>query len=114
MIRKCSDRPEAHTVRLENACVLVVKATDYGRTRYGILASTSTGVVTDETWKCSANEEDGWDLPGFDDSAWGAARVFGLNGVGPWGTLTAINRQAMWIWAEDVHGGTVYCRKTLC
>ena len=104
----------ANTVRLENACVLVVKAIDSGGDWYGILASTSTGVVTDETWKCSAHEEHGRELSGCDDSAWSAARVIGSHGMYPWNDFVSINPLAKWIWAEGSDGGTVYCRKTLC
>ena len=105
----------ASTVNLDEACVLAVKAhnTDPGG-HHGLLASTSTGVVTDATWKCSGVEYSGWHLPGFDDTAWAQARVISANGVGIWGTVSAINTQAKWIWAQGLHGGTVYCRKTLC
>ena len=47
------------------------------------LVSTSTGVVTDASWKCSSSggavEQTGWHLPGFDDAAWSQARVVALN-----------------------------------
>ena len=35
------------------------------------------GVVTDATWRCSEEDPDDWDLPGFDDDGWDAATVLG-------------------------------------
>ena len=106
--------PDAHTVSLDAACVLAVQGVDQGGGYAGILASTSTGVVSDATWKCSSVWHSGWHLADFDDAAWAQARLFGANGVGPWGYIGGINSQAKWIWAQGPLGGTVYCRKTLC
>ena len=62
--------PNAHTVTLTfSPCLLAIAAEDY-YLGAGILASTSTGVVTDTSWKCSAVEETGWYLSSFDDSSW--------------------------------------------
>ena len=79
----------------------------------GILASTSTGVVTDDTWKCTANLEDGWSTCSFDDSHWLNANVYAANGGWPWGGINSIMDSAKWIWAEGSTDGTVYCRKRL-
>ena len=100
-------------VDLENPCVLAFKASDSGH-QEGILASTSTGVVTDETWRCSAALESDWHTLTFDDSAWYQARVVGTNGVSPWGNFPDISVDAKWIWAQGSKAGTVYCRKRLC
>ena len=78
----------------------------------GMLASTSTGVVTDDTWKCKLYQSD-WHLPGFDDSAWPQARMMGANDGSYAAAVTAISSQAKWIW----HGTSyehAYCRKSLC
>lgn len=40
---------------------------------------------TDESWRVSATEAPGWQLPGFDDSAWTPARDLGPVGAEPWG-----------------------------
>ena len=101
------------TVNLANPCVLAFKATDTGLDE-GILASTSTGVVTDGTWRCSAALEPNWHTYAFDDSAWPQARVVGQHGVVPWGNRPQISASAKWIWAQGSTGGTVYCRKKLC
>ena len=100
-------------ITLDNPCVLAFRAVDYGVIP-GILASTSTGVVTDETWKCSTVEQTGWYLYDFDDSAWDNARVVDSHGASPWGTFSDISADAKWIWAQGTNTGTVYCRKKLC
>ena len=104
----------ADDVSLENACVLAVKAIDHGGGWFGILASTSTGVVSDATWKCRSSHQPGWHLASFDDSAWSRADVMGAHGDTPWGYLNAIDAQAKWIWAHGIAGGVVYCRKSIC
>ena len=84
-------------------------------TYLGILASTSTGVVTDASWKCSTQYEIGWDEPGFDDAAWSQARVLGGNDGSHVVTVAAISPQAKWIWTQDMNAiGEAHCRKTMC
>ena len=105
----------ADTVTLTNACVLAVQGVYHrGGGDMGILASTSTGVVTDASWKCSAMGQRDWYLPGFDDATWSQARVIATNGDAPWGTVDAIDAQAKWIWTQGLTDANVYCRKTLC
>ena len=104
----------SHTVTLASTCVLAVQGVDQGGGYVGILASTSTGVVSDASWKCSAVWQNGWHLSGFDDAAWAQARIVATNGVAPWGPVPAISSHAKWIWAQGSYGGTVYCRRTLC
>ena len=57
----------------------------------GLLASTSTGVVTNETWKCSDTEQAGWHLAEFDDTSWDNAYVVGQHNDGPWGVIIGIS-----------------------
>ena len=111
---------DAQTLNLDDACVLAIKGTNV-RSGAGILASTSTGVVTDASWKCSSSgggavEQTGWHLPGFDDTAWAQAQVVAPNDGSFWlGVVAEINPAAQWIWTQDVsNDDTVYCRKTLC
>ena len=109
---------DAHTVSLDNTCVLTVK-TQNNVGGAGILASTSTGVVTDASWKCSSGggavEQSGWHLPGFDDTAWSQARVVAPNDGSFWtGVIGAINSEAKWIWTQNSSDDVVYCRKFLC
>lgn len=42
-------------------------------------------VTAPHMWKCSTTCEDGWEQPGFDDSAWPVSTDAGINGVDPWG-----------------------------
>ena len=103
----------AHTVTLADTCVLAVKGVYYGGS-YGILASTSTGVVSDASWKCSAVEQSGWHLPDFNDAAWSQAQVLAGHGAWPWLHIGGISAQATWIWAQGSSATPVYCRKALC
>ena len=115
MLSRDGEWQDAHTVSLDDACVLAVKAEDIG-TFAGILASTSTGVVTDASWKCSGGvEQTGWHLDDFDDAAWSQARVIAANDGSFWmGVVADINPAAQWIWSQNSNDGVVYCRKTLC
>ena len=99
---------------LDGACVLAIHAQWTGSNVAGTIASTSTGVVTDDTWKCSAVEQTDWHLPGFGDSAWSQAQVMGANDGSHSEVITAVSAQAKWIWAQDPQPGSVYCRKMLC
>ena len=107
----------AQTVTLTSSpCLLAVAAQDYALDA-GILASTSTGVVTDTSWKCSAVEEAGWYLPSFDDSDWSNAKITGTNDVSnQWQrAIAGISAQAKWIWADVTSTvGFTYCRKSIC
>ena len=105
--------PDSHSVRLFEPCVIAVRGTDEGSYE-GILASTSTSVVTDNSWKCSATLEDGWDLTGFNDAHWENATVVGSHGDAPWGRFDGIDLTAKWIWTSNSLDDVVYCRKELC
>jgi hypothetical protein len=41
-------------------------------------------IVSDETFKASRDLVDGWDKPGFDDTAWPAAAILGSAFMAPW------------------------------
>ena len=96
-------------------CVLALQAVDYGE-GCGLLASTSTGVVTDDNWKCSSSLIPVWYRASFDDSGWDNSRVIAVHGGGPWGVRSDISLEANWIWADvtPTTGTTSYCRKRLC
>ena len=82
----------------------------------GILASFSTGEVTDDSWQCSTEASTGWASPEFVPTpAWKQATVIGNNGVRPWGKRPGISESAKWIWTPKWKGGhrLVYCRKEL-
>lgn len=44
-------------------------------------------IPTDESWKVSGREIDGWNKTGFDDSSWAAAKKLGPAGMAPWGNV---------------------------
>ena len=99
-----------------NACVLSVLAVNIATGgSSGILASTSTGVVTDDSWKCSSElQTPGWHEPNFDDAAWAQARVVAPNDGSSFAFIADISPDAKWIWAEDTSSHVAFCRKTLC
>ena len=47
--------------------VLGIKCKDLGGL-FGIVASLSNGLITDDSWFCSSTEVPGWNLPGFNDT----------------------------------------------
>merc|ERR1711962_1584226 len=82
----------------------------------GIIASTSTGIVTDGSWKCSSVKEDNWMMPNFDDSAWNNADISRGTNIAPnmhketfWPNIT---NDAYWIWATG-YPTEAYCRKSI-
>jgi hypothetical protein len=86
--------------------VVAVKATDAGGVA-GLLASLNWGAssaITNTLWRVSPTAPAGWELPGFDDSAWLPATSFGPYGVSPW-LLRVVgfptNSAAEWIWTVD-------------
>ena len=92
--------------------VLSVAGEDYGGGHLGILGSTSNGLVTNETWKCSSVLYPGWTSPAFDDQNWPLAKVIANHGDSPWNTIKGIAMTAKWIW-ENTNSNTAYCRLTL-
>ena len=108
-----SSSGQAQTVTLQSGtCVLAMLVQNsYGQA--GLLAETSTGVVTDASWKCSRTYGHYWHQPSFDDSSWPNARVVATNGNDGW-HAAGISTQAKWIWTDVTTLGSIYCRKTLC
>ena len=83
-----------------------------GGIHFGILGSTSNGLVTNETWKCTSVLFPGWNSPNFDDQNWPLATVIANHGDIPWGILNGIAVTAKWIWG-DTNNNTAYCRLSL-
>ena len=79
---------------------------------FGILGSTSNGLLTNETWKCSSDFYPGWTSPDFDDRDWPLSKVVANHGDHPWYTIDGIAKTAKWIWAKN-YEHTVYCRLKL-
>ena len=88
--------------------VISVEGTDAGM-MFGILGSTSNGLLTNETWKCNSVFQQGWTSPDFDDKDWPSANVVGNHGDKPWKTISGIARTAKWIWTNN-NTDVVYCR----
>jgi len=56
---------------------------------------TTSGLVTDGTWKASQTGPQGWQDPGFDDSAWVTALTVDPYGSGPWGTGVSVGSELL-------------------
>ena len=95
-----------------NTRVLSVAGRNTAGGFFGIIGSTSHGLVTDGTWKCSSDLHVGWNSPDFDDQDWPLAKVVGINGGFPWGKIHGIAEMAKWIWADN-NKDVVYCRLKL-
>ena len=77
------------------------------------------GSQVDSAWH-GVDGPSGWELPGFDDSAWPAATSLGTNGVGPWGDVNrdmgmeskgTISADSEWIWTKDENlHNDIFCR----
>ena len=101
-----------------NFQVLAIKCVDHG-VKVGILASAESDageevLVTDGSWRCTKEEEDGWQEPGFTESdSWEDGDSIGKHGVSPWGKIGQISENANWIWTKNWKAyETVYCRYT--
>lgn len=86
---------------------------------HGLLASTPDGrILTNTTWKCSTQYQEGWNKYGFDDSQWNDAVIID-NNVSPathgWKARPDIRNDAKWIAAAKTvpAGATSYCRLDL-
>ena len=65
--------------------VLAIECKDVGMGG-GVLASTSTGLKTDSSWRCSSEVIEGWTQPGFvfPPDTFATANTLGNNSVSPW------------------------------
>ena len=104
------------------AQVIAVECTDKHDVAMGMLAETSTGVVSDGSWKCTRTYQAGWEHISFNDGGWSNANVYGPNPTSPWNyAIPSISGAAKWIGSgskTDVSpGGTgpkIFCRRNLC
>jgi len=98
--------------------VIAIYGKDLGGPR-GIVASTTTGIVTDGSWKCSSVKEDNWMMSDFDDSDWKSADTSRGTNVAPkefkYGLRPNIAKNAYWIWPTGYPSTKreAYCRKSL-
>jgi len=78
---------------------------------YGIVASLSNGVVTDENWLCSSKLVTGWNLPGFVDKNADFLPAKDGNSYRNEFRPSPIDKKAKVIWGPDQQEGTTaYCR----
>ena len=56
---------------------------------------TTTSLVTDNAWKASQQGPQGWQNPGFDDSAWVPALSVDPYGSGPWGSNVSVGSELL-------------------
>jgi len=96
--------------------VLAIECKDVGMGG-GVLASTSTGLKTDSSWRCSNEVIEGWTQPGFvfPPDTFASANTLGNNTVSPWindnlGPRPDIQADAQWIWAAGSTGAWAGCR----
>jgi hypothetical protein len=93
--------PVTVTARLQpGANVLAIAAANTGASAnpaglIGMLVlnyadGTQTNIQMDASWKAANTLQTGWQLPGFNDSAWVSALVLGNYGISPWGTGVGI------------------------
>ena len=107
-----SDSKSPSQVTITNDMKVIAIQISNQNTIGGLIGSLSNGkIVTDETWKCSRELEEGWTTASFDDSAWPAANAEAQGEV----LADGITSNAKWIWAGSYFdsGITVYCRKGL-
>ncbi|GAB1516067.1 family 78 glycoside hydrolase catalytic domain [Actinophytocola sp. KF-1] len=80
------------------ANVLAVRAENTTQSPAGVVGVLSVQggqkVVTDGAWRASQTGPSGWERPGFDDSAWPAARALAAYGTGPWGANVRVTQPA--------------------
>ena len=82
----------------------------------GILGSFSSGLVTDSSWKCTAQYELGWNMKSYNDEQWPNAVSYKKNLPMslPWGQRDNVLSNAQWIWTQDNENDTtIYCRHEL-
>ena len=82
--------------------------------KIGIMAETTTGIVTNKSWKCTdQTPRQGWTTKNFNDSSWPKAFILAANKEGymfmPQINDFPVNR--LWISVSNVKAVSMYCRK---
>ena len=80
----------------------------------GILASFSSGVVSDGTWQC-ADMSSCTTAECENSVTWQGATTYGVNenNPPPWNRrIPDIESTAQWIWVDDKYAKRVWCKKT--
>ena len=80
----------------------------------GIMAETSTGIVTNKSWKCTDQiPRQSWTTENFDDSSWPKAVILAVNKGGN-GFMPQFNdfpAKRLWISMQNMRAQRMYCRK---
>ena len=96
---------------LDGTRLIAVKAVDFNNYA-GFIGSSSNGIVTDSSWKCTRDLVTDWEKLNFDDSKWSAPTATRSNGD-PLVKDVASNAKWLWSGAYNDAKTTVYCRKRL-
>ncbi|MFB7338357.1 family 78 glycoside hydrolase catalytic domain [Streptomyces adustus] len=70
-------------------------------------------VVSDASWRSYQSAPSGWQVPGFDDGDWPAARVVASYGAGPWGSGVRVVGPAPLLRRRFTVGGQVASARLL-
>lgn len=81
--------PGVNTIAIEAVNTSASPAGVVGRLHVERSGADPVDVVTDGSYKSATTAPDGWQRPGFDDSAWPAAKDAAAYGSGPWGSQVA-------------------------
>merc|ERR1712013_449227 len=111
------DWTKSHSIKVPiGTRVLGLMCKDTGGA-YGIVASTDTGVFTNESWICSGENITGWAQPGFkdEDNKFSAATSGTQYDANPdvASVPQGIDNEAKSIWGPTP-GGFAFCRMPLC
>jgi alpha-L-rhamnosidase len=82
-------RPGANTIAIQAVNTTVSPAGVLGRLHVVRSGAAPLDLVTDGSFRSAQTVPAGWEQPGFDDSAWPAAKDAGAYGSGPWGSNVA-------------------------
>ena len=75
----------------------------------GVLVSTSDGILSNSSWKCTNNREWGWPDLGFQDSHWLDANTHAAGNASQWdGFKSGLDYE--WIGTGIQDDNTVFCR----
>lgn len=83
-------RPGTNTVAIAATNLDAAEAGLTGKLQYLGQDGSKSEMLVDETWRASRTAPTGWNLPGFDDTAWPRAALLGKYGIAPWRTNTAL------------------------
>ena len=119
LVQSCNSFWDVYTFQIDNDVSMLAVDVNNVILCGSFIAQTSTGVVTDTTWKCTTTYYAGWNEISFDDSNWPNATAHVNNVPGYCSLVLPINSccssNNQWIGVADrYYLGHFYCRKRLC